>query len=352
MPARAISSHTSPVPFDRLCRAQEILRQEAAALTTLAEDLSGHFDTASKLIEACAGCVVVTGIGKAGIVGQKLAASLSSTGTPSHFLHPSEAVHGDLGCVRSQDVVVLMSYSGETEEVIRLIPSLNATASATIAITAHNESTLARSVDVVLPVGKHPEACNLGLAPSTSTTLMIAVSDALALVASESRCFSQEQFAQFHPGGSLGRQLSLVLDVMRPKEQCRLAEQHRTVREVLVRISRPGRRTGAIMLTDEAGKLSGIFTDSDLARLLERQQDNQLDAPIQDLMTTKFHTVIGTSRFSEAVRIMSDYKISELPVVDSQGYPLGIVDITDVVGVQAEEPTSPPPRILAMPNRT
>lgn len=351
MPARAFPTEPSVAtgdPTELLERAKEILRGEAQALEALSQTFPASFPAAVERILNCSGCVIVTGIGKAGIVGQKLAASLSSTGTPSHFLHPGEAVHGDLGCVRSQDVVVLLSYSGETEEVVRLLALLNAVATSTIAITAHDESTLARSVDLVVPIGRHPEACSLGLAPSTSTTLMMGLCDALALVVSERRAFSREQFAQFHPGGSLGRQLALVADVMRPKDECRMASQDLSVRDVLVQISRPGRRTGAIMLLDQEHQLKGIFTDSDLARLLEHGQDALLDAPIRELMTTQFHTVLGTSRYEDAVQVMSEYKISELPVVDDKGFPLGIIDITDVVGLSPMASQSSSPKILSL----
>ena len=326
MPARAmindslIDDSNSSQHSMKLSRAREILRAEAKALQSLILHLPACFAEAVDQICSCAGCVVVTGIGKAGIVAQKLSASLSSTGTPSHFLHASEAVHGDLGCVRSHDVVVLLSYSGETEEVIKLLPTVNGTAAATIAITGDSQCTLAQGVDIAIPIGKHSEACHLGLAPSTSTTLMIALCDALALVVSEQRSFTREQFARFHPGGSLGRKLALVSDAMRPKEECRIASQEVTVREVFVGLSRPGRRTGAIMLLDDE-RLVGIFTDSDLARLLEQQEDHLLDQPIRDLMTKNFHTITSTSRFEDALKIMSQFKISELPVVDDGASP-------------------------------
>lgn len=338
----SLAPTTQGSPVARLERAHEILSAEIAALGALADQLDSAFESAVDRILECPGKVIVTGIGKAGIVGQKLSASFSSTGTPSHFLHPGEAVHGDLGCVRAGDVVVLLSYSGETEEIIRLLPPLNAIAATTIAITAKRTSTLGQSVDLALPLGKHPEACRLGLAPTSSTTSMMALGDALALVTSECRGFSRDQFARFHPGGSLGRQLMSVRQAMRPLAECRVASEHLSVREVLVKVNRPGRRTGAIMLLNSAGKLVGIFTDSDLARLLERQHDGQLDEPISEVMTRHFHTVDSQARFSDAWHLMAERKISELPVVDANGLPAGILDITDVVGLASPPPPGTP----------
>lgn len=324
-------------------RGRAVIRQEASALSTLSATLDNDFLDVVTVLAKCSGRVIVCGIGKAGLIGQKFSATLSSTGTSSHFLHPAEAVHGDLGGVQSRDVVVFFSYSGETEEVNRLIGMLRCNSAAqsgttdgftvptTIAVTKHKDSTLANHCDHTLPLGDHPEACTLGLAPSTSTTLMLAISDAIALVVSESKGFTAEQFAGYHPGGSLGRKLSRVTDVMRPLEECRVAFQGKTVREVLVDISRPGRRTGAIMLVDAKRTLTGIFTDSDLARLLEKQQDASLDRPVAEVMSRQFHTIDESQWLTSAVERMSAHKISELPVVDDEGRPRGLIDITDVV---------------------
>ncbi|MCR9295794.1 MAG: SIS domain-containing protein [bacterium] len=340
-----------------LARGRQVLRSEMSALGTLLHHLDDRFIDAAEQLVQCRGRVIVTGIGKAGIIGQKFSASLSSTGTASHFLHPAEAVHGDLGCVRPGDMVVLLSYSGETEEILRLLPLLERMADGsaapepadreplagvhgkalvTLAITRDQACSLGRGVDYVVPLGSHKEACGLGLAPTCTTTLMLALCDALAIVASEARGFTRKQFADFHPGGSLGRKLTPVTEVMRPLAECRVASQELTVREVFVHISRPGRRTGAIMLTDDCGRLSGIFTDSDLARLLERQQDDQLDRPVRDVMSRHFFTVDAGAKMDRVLGILKERKISELPVVGSSGQPLGIVDITDVVDLAAE----------------
>jgi arabinose-5-phosphate isomerase len=202
-----------------------------------------------------------------------------------------------------------------------------------IAITGEAESTLGRSASVTIALGPIVEACRLGLAPSTSTTAMLAVGDALALVVSRMRGFTREDFGRFHPAGSLGRRLSRVEHHMRPREKCRIAPDHLAIRDVFVSVSVPGRRTGAIMLVDSDGRLSGIFTDSDLARLFEQRRDRDLDRPIRDVMTSQPVTIDSGSLLVDAVAIMAQRKISELPVVDAEGRPVGLIDITDVVGI-------------------
>lgn len=317
----------------RLAKGRAVLQAEIQAIEQLQQTLDESFTTVVGVMLRCQGQIVVTGIGKAGIIGRKFSASLTSTGTPSHFLHPAEAVHGDLGCVCHRDIVVVLSYSGETEEILRLLPTLKTQARSVIAITASPKSSLGRSACLVLPVGYHREACSLGLAPSVTTTAMLTLCDAVALTVSSERGFTKEQFAEFHPAGNLGRQLMSVCEAMRPLNECRVASELLTVRQVMVQVSRPGRRTGAVMLVDAAGKLSGIFTDSDLARLLERCQDNRLDQRICEVMTRKFHTISSDCRLPQATDLMARLKISELPVVDAQGIPLGLIDLTDVVGM-------------------
>jgi arabinose-5-phosphate isomerase len=327
-------------PFEQLRFAREILRNEAQAVLALADRLHDDFCRAVDLVHRCRGNVIVTGMGKAGLVGQKIAATLGSTGTSSHFLHPGEAIHGDLGRVHSQDIALVLSFSGETEEIVRILPSLRQMQTPIVAVTRSGTSELGRAADVTLELGPLKEACALGLAPSTSTTAMLAVCDALALVVSRMRGFDAEDFARFHPGGSLGRKLAKVEEVMRPLADCRVASQSGTVREIYVQLSRPGRRTGAIILLDKDGKLSGIFTDSDLARLLESRHDMSLDDPIQAVMTRAPSTVTVGTRLPEAIETLANRKISELPVVDSEGRPVGMIDITDVVGIDAAQPAS------------
>ncbi len=331
--SQAAASRGDLTAFEQLSYARDIIRLEAQALEKIARRLDGRFCEAVGHLVSCRGVVVVTGIGKAGLIGQKLSATLASTGTRSIFLHPAEAVHGDLGRVHRDDVVLALSQSGETEEVVRLLPTLTALAVPIIAITTRETSTLARAAHVTIELGPLKEACPLGLAPSTSTTAMLAVGDALALVASRMLEFGHADFARVHPAGNLGRQLAKVEDQMRPLDECRVASDEHHVRQVFAELRRPGRRTGAILLVDDEGRLSGIFTDSDLARLFEARRDEAFDRPIAQVMTPRPRTVPLGSMLSDAVAILAECKISELPVVDAAGAPVGLLDITDVLGM-------------------
>ncbi len=319
--------------FEQLRFAREILLRESRAVAGVAKRLDRRFCEAVRYLLDCRGCVIVCGIGKAGLIGQKVMATLASTGTRSHCLHPAEAVHGDLGRIHPDDVVLILSQSGETEEIVRLLPSLRQMNVPLLAITGRADSTLGRAAAVVLELGPIEEACPLGLAPSSSTAAMLALGDALALTASRLRNFGREDFARFHPAGSLGRKLSKVEEHMRPLGACRVALEDHSVREVFVRASLPGRRSGAVMLVDRTGRLTGIFTDSDLARLFEKRRDGDLDRPIRELMTADPITVRAGSLMSEALELMAARKISELPVVSSESKPLGLIDVTDVVGL-------------------
>ena len=321
---------------DVLTLGKRILRREAHAIHKLAEQLDARFLQAVYQILHCKGTVVVCGMGKAGDVGQKVSATLSSTGTPSHFLCPAGAIHGDLGKVKSGDVLLIFSQSGETDEIVRILPTLRSLRISIIAITASDQSTLARYSEIILPIGKLEEADKHGLAPSTSTAVMIALGDALALTVSERRGFQAEDFAKRHPGGALGRKLSLVDEHMRSLGRCRIAPDAETIREVFAKHRISGRRSGAILLTQQDGRLSGIFTDSDLARLFERRDDHLLDAPIRSVMTLKPTSVTSGTRMLEAIHIIRAKRISELPVTDSEGFPIGMIDITDVVAAFPE----------------
>ncbi|HVX13703.1 MAG TPA: KpsF/GutQ family sugar-phosphate isomerase [Pirellulales bacterium] len=336
-----MTSEASPLgdlsPFEQLRYAQEIIRIEAQALEKIASRLDGRFCRAAARLLDCRGTVIVTGIGKAGLIAQKVSATLASTGTRSIFLHPTEALHGDLGRVCEDDVALVLSQSGETEEVLRLLPSLARLEVPIIAMTSRATSTLARAATVVLELGPLKEACPLGLAPSTSTTAMLALGDALALVTSRMLSFGHHDFARVHPGGSLGQRLSTVDERMRPLAECRLAQDSQNVRAVFAELRRPGRRTGAILLVDDEGRLSGIFTDSDLARLFEARRDEAFDQPISEVMTAQPRTVPAGSMLADAVAILAELKISELPVVDRAGLPVGLLDVTDVVGMIPEE---------------
>lgn len=323
-------------PFERIRAGRQILRDEAQAILQLADTLDSEFARAAEMVAECAGAVIVTGMGKAGSIGQKISATLRSTGTRSAFLHPAEAIHGDLGMLGDQDVILALSQSGETDEITRLLDCVSTQSLPIIAITARSDSSLGRASEVVLELGRMREACPLGLAPSTSTTSMLALGDALALVASQMRGFRREDFARLHPGGNLGRMLSNVDRHMRPRSDCRIASAALSAREVFVEVSRPGRRSGAIMLLDDEGRLAGIFTDSDLARLFETKREGDLDLPIRDLMTARPKTIHSGAPMHEAVALMADRKISELPVIDADGRAVGLLDITDIVGLFPE----------------
>jgi arabinose-5-phosphate isomerase len=324
-------------PLEQLQYAREIIQIEAQALAKLSGRLDARFCEAIRYLDECRGNAVVAGMGKAGLVGRKISATLASTGTRSIFLHPAEAVHGDLGRIHADDVVLILSQSGETEEVLRLLPSLARMHVPILAMTARQSSSLGRAAAVTLELGPLREACSLGLAPSTSTTAMLALGDALALVLSRLRDFGHADFARVHPAGSLGRSLSRVEEHMRPLADCRVAGEAQTVREVFAALSRPGRRSGAIMLAAADGTLAGIFTDSDLARLFETRRDDDFDRPIRDVMTRRPRTVVRGSMLIDAVAIMAERKISELPVVDAAGVPAGLLDITDLVGMIPED---------------
>ncbi|MFM8292460.1 MAG: SIS domain-containing protein [Planctomycetia bacterium] len=326
---------------DVLSQGRAILRAEAAAVAGAADALDAQFARAVRIVEGCTGSVVVTGIGKAGLVARKISATLASTGTPSHFLHPAEAMHGDLGALRRDDVVLALSQSGETEEITRLLPHIAARRIPIVALTGRPDSTLGRAADVVVATGAVREACMHGLAPSTSTSLLLALGDALALVTSRLRSFTPADFAARHPGGSLGRQLMLVEDAMRPLAECRVAAAEDTVRTVFMR-PLPTRRTGAVMIVDAGGMLAGIFTDSDLARLFEQRNDAALDGPIGRVMTARPTTVPAGTRLGDAVALLESRRLSELPVLAADGRPCGLLDIVDLVGLVPREAAAAP----------
>ncbi len=335
-----------PADSERLSYARQILRAEAASLDLVAQRLDGAFDQALDLIQRAthdgSGRVAITGTGKSADVGQKVAGTLNSTGTRAYVLDATKAMHGDLGMLHPADVALILSHSGESEEIVRLLGPLRTMVRGIVALTGTRGSTLAKRADVALVYGPLEEVCPLGLAPSASTTAMIALGDALAFVLSRERDFTHEDFARFHPAGSLGRKLLKVDAVMRRDDELRLAPATETVRTVFARSRLRGRRTGAVMLLDDEGRLCGLFTDSDLARLIEARRDDALDRPIAEVMTADPLTVPARARVLEAVEILKRHKISELPVVDEGGRPVGMIDITDLIGIaEVEQGTRP-----------
>lgn len=340
-------------PFDRVAFARRILETEAAAVASVAARLDAGIDRVAESLFRCRGRVAVAGVGKSADVGQKLVGTLNSTGTRAYSLDPTRAVHGDLGMVHPDDVALLLSHSGESDELVRLIAPLRKLSSGIYGITGSERGTLARSADAAIVYGSVQEACPLALAPSTSTTVMIALGDALAFVLLEQRQFTAEQFAKFHPAGSLGRRLATVSECMRSGEELRLATTTETVRSVFAKVRHSGRRTGAIMLIDAQGRLAGLFTDSDLARLFESRRDTTLDEPVEQVMTKNPAVIRPEARLGEAIDLMRTRKFSELPVVDSDGRPIGMLDITDLIGIDPEvEPNETRPVLRLIDRKT
>jgi|694.fasta_scaffold56579_3 arabinose-5-phosphate isomerase len=338
MPQVQLDKQVAMSAHDPCSFAREVIRAEARALEVAANRLDDQFLKVLALLSdparlAAGGRLGITGVGKSADIGQKLAGTLNSTGTRSYVLDATRAVHGDLGMVHPQDVMVLLSHSGESDELLRLLPPLREMAKALIGITSNPKSTLALKTDVALVYGPLDEVCPLGLAPSASTTTMLALGDAIAFSLSHARELTSDQFARFHPAGTLGRKLSKVDTVMRQGRDMRVASASETVRKVFAQARQLGRRTGAVMLVDEQGILRGLFTDSDLARLIEQRRENDLDRPIRAVMTREPATVAVGSRSHEAMDLMRRRKLSELPVVDAEGRPVGILDITDLLGV-------------------
>ena len=318
--------------MDLLESGKEIIEMEIQALHTALESLDERFVVAVRMIADCKGRVIVTGVGKAGIIGQKVSATLASTGTPSYWMHAVEARHGDLGRVRSEDVVLVLSNSGETEVVQLLVP-LKKLNTKIISITGNPESTLARYSDVVLDIGRLQEACPLGLAPSCTTTAMLAVGDAVALALFKMRDWTKEDYAFYHPGGELGRKLIKVCEAMRTGRGNPVADRNVTVRQALEIMSTEG-SPGAVSLVDEEGKLVGFFTDGDLRRRMLEDGPAVLDNPVSDVMTRDPLTVATDDLAAEAYRIMRDRRIDNLPVVDEKGRPVGIIDVQDWLDVE------------------
>jgi arabinose-5-phosphate isomerase len=314
-----------------LAHGRKVIGYEIQALRKLVARLGREFSHAVEAVVRCEGRVVVTGMGKAGIVGQKVSATLASTGTPSHFLHPAEAVHGDLGRIVGEDLVLAFSYSGETEEIVRLLPSLRKIGAKLISVTAERESTLARHSDIAITIGPVTEACPLGLAPSASTTAMLALGDALALTVLQRRSFNKEKFAFYHPAGDLGRHLLKVEEIMRPLSEVAVVRTTATAADA-VRAICAGKvhRTGAACVLGRAGTLKGIITDGDIRRRLARDTAF-LDRKITEVMTKTPITVPKGSLTADAFKILKSKRIDELPVVDRRGRLVGIIDVQDLL---------------------
>ncbi len=317
---------------DMLEHAQDVLRMEAEAILELVPRIDANFAAAIEMILQCPGRTVITGMGKSGIIGRKMAATLASTGTPSFYLHPAEGIHGDLGMVTAGDVVIALSNSGETGEVLNILPSLRRIGAKIIAMVGNDASTLAKNADVVLNVGVSKEACPLGLAPTSSTTAALAYGDALALALLQRHHFTASQFAIFHPGGSLGRRLLLTVgDIMHGGEENPVVLGNTTVQEALFVITDKG--LGAVSVIDADGIMLGVLTDGDIRRGLSKGV-GFLQRPVTELMTRQPKTITKDKLAAQALHIMESNHpkpITVLPVIDADNKVIGLLHMTDLV---------------------
>ncbi len=307
---------------------REVLEREAQAILDAARRLDQKLLTAVDMVLTARGRLIVSGIGKSGLVGRKISATLSSTGTPSFFLHPTEALHGDLGMVTEQDVVLVLSNSGETEEIVRLIPFLRRIGARILALVGTPASTIARMADVALDTSVDREACPLNLAPTSSTTVTMAMGDALAVALLEARGFKEKDFARLHPSGSLGRRFLTVRDLMHTGERLPTAPPDMSLKEGIIQMSRGG--FGTLVITDPDSHLLGILTDGDLRRLFERNEAD-LHRPLHAVMV-KNPRRIGPDRLAmEALKLMEEKSITSLVVVDPQDRVIGFLHLHDIL---------------------
>lgn len=310
----------------------KVLKTEAQAIDALCAKMDESFTQAIELILSCKSRVIFTGMGKPGLIARKISATFASTGIPSLYLHPAEAIHGDLGMVTPQDVVIAISNSGETEEITKLLPLIKKLGTPLIGMVGNITSTLAKYSNVVLDVSVEKEACPLGIVPTSSTTAVLAMGDALAVCLIEMRGFKREDFAFYHPGGSLGRQLLLkTSDIMRPVKDLALVQTTTCIGDVLLEVTKT--KSGCALICDAEEKLLGIFTDGDLRRALEK--DPQITkSEVAEHMTRNPVTIRPDTLAAEALRIIKDKKIDEIPVTDESGVPLGLVDEKDLLGLE------------------
>ena len=338
-------SHTPPTSCSTASTralVTDVLRQEASALTAICEGIESggpiadRWDAAIDLIDQCSGHVVVSGMGKSGLVGAKISATLSSLGIPSHVVHPADAVHGDLGAIRSADVVLLLSYSGGTPEIVELAAILRNDGVARLGISKDHDTPLARLCDTHLSLGKLDEAGPLNLAPTTSTTATLACGDALALAVAHRRSFTASDFRQRHPGGSLGAMLRPVEEIIRFRPGVNLTTTTADVpvidalKQVAADHAGPVRHAGAVRGLDADNCVSGLFTDGDLRRLV-LAGSKELDRPIGEVMTSSPLTINHQATVGEARQLVAEHRIDEIPVVDDAGQAVGLIDIQDLM---------------------
>jgi arabinose-5-phosphate isomerase len=308
--------------------ARRVLRIEAEALAELLRRLDARFEQAVELLIACKGRVVVTGMGKSGLIGRKIAATFSSTGTPAAFLHPAEAIHGDLGMLMRDDVVLAVSYGGETEEIIALLETIKRLGLRMVTLTGNPRSTIAATSDVVLDVSVKEEACSLNLAPTASTTVTMAMGDALAIALLDRRGFSPGDFAALHPGGRLGKKLLRAENLMHAGDAMPCVATTANMPDVIYEMSKKG--LGMTTVVDAEGRLAGILTDGDLRRLMQQRGAATLDLVVGDCVTKNPRTIAPGELAGSALRIMEERKITSLVVIDPERHPLGVVHLHDL----------------------
>lgn len=308
--------------------ARKVLQTEAAAILALVDRLGEDFDRAVRLLLDCRGRVIVTGMGKSGIICRKIAATLSSTGTPAVFLHPAEAAHGDLGVIQSDDVLIALSYSGETDELLRLLETIKRLGARLIAITGRRSSTLGQAADVTLDCHVSEEACPLNLVPTASTTAALAMGDALAMTLLVAKGFRQEDFANLHPGGKLGKRLMRVNQLMTAGEKVPAVKLATPMHEVVYEMSHKG--LGMTCVIDDEGHLAGIITDGDLRRHMMKASSDLLSRTAADVMTRNPVTITGATLAAEALRVLEQRKITSIVVVDDTRRVQGVVHIHDL----------------------
>jgi arabinose-5-phosphate isomerase len=308
--------------------ARKVLQTEAAAVLALIDRLDDRFDRAVELLRDCRGRVILTGMGKSGIICQKIAATLSSTGTPAHFLHPADAIHGDLGIIQCDDVVVALSYSGETDEILRLLEFIRRLGAKLVAITGTKRSTLSQAADVSLDCSVTEEACPMNLVPTASTTAALAIGDALAMTLLVEKGFRQEDFANLHPGGRLGKSLMRIESLMHTGAECPVVRTVTPMPEVIAEMSR--KTFGMTCVVDPAGALAGVITDGDLRRQIEKGVDVR-GLAAADVMTRGPVSVTRTTLAAEALNIMETRHITSLIVVDGESnHVAGVVHLHDL----------------------
>lgn len=307
--------------------AQRTLQVEAEALNTMAASLGDEFMAAVESVLGCSGKLIVTGMGKSGLVGRKIAATLASTGTPSFYLHPGEAFHGDLGMISKEDVILALSYSGETDEVLKIVPFIHSNGNVLISMTGNKESTLAKNSNIHLDVCVKEEACILRLAPTTSTTAQIAMGDALAVALMKAREFTAMDFARFHPGGSLGRRLLMTVGNVMRKSELPTVTADCSATEMIHKMSRGG--LGLIIIMD-GDKIEGIVTDGDVRRAMESRQAEFFNIRAIDIATRSPKSINAKAKLVEAEKMMTAYKVNSLLVTNDSGALQGVIQIYDI----------------------